>query len=461
MRLQIGQRLAASDSAHAVSGYVITGVVRETAWSGLYTARRIFANFDFGRKQPRCADEKEWLEVLSRTVHAGDGESRNSARFAARAAHLRAQASRVLGQVRGSLWPEPLDLLELPGASPGSANEPILVLARPHGTPLVAWLADQPAVEARLTVLAELLDFVAAVHEDGLLLNSLDPEMLLVDRAGRLHYLGSDLVSSAPERAKPSSDGMASLPPPERYPCGVTAPECFEPHRPRNCAADLYSWAAVAYFTLTREDPVELARSQGRNWAEFGPAELAALERVLRAIPPLLVQNWAGELFVDDGPLLRCWPDNLLGVLERALHPDPQYRPQSVAELRQGLSVLPARSTSERPATDEELRSELWRRVFDEGDIQAHQLLVLLLQSPAPASGNAAPRHASPYAADLEAELARRLDRIAVIGHAGRQRLMHSLRQAVTVRPQLAALLQSPDLRVRRFVHECLQGPED
>ena len=50
MRLLLGERLEGAGPESQPGGYVITAVVRETPWSGLYAARRVFYNFDFTAK---------------------------------------------------------------------------------------------------------------------------------------------------------------------------------------------------------------------------------------------------------------------------------------------------------------------------------------------------------------------------------------------------------------------------
>src|SRR5262249_58920276 len=127
---------------------------------------------------------------------------------AARGGRARAGARRILGNRTSNLWPEPLDLLEVvntrdpftfartPGAGPATAEEvePVVVSARPQGEALVRWQQGMPPLAAALAALAELLDFIRAAHGDGLLLNGLGPGNVLVDRVGRVHYLGTEMV---------------------------------------------------------------------------------------------------------------------------------------------------------------------------------------------------------------------------------------------------------------------------
>src|SRR5581483_7540365 len=111
MKLNVGERLSGSAGAALTGGYVVTGVVSETPWYGLYTGKKIFANFDFTSKRPREVDEKEWLDVFLRTVRypfLDDPEYVGLRRSLARA------EVRRMGRRRSNLWPEPIDLLEVP-----------------------------------------------------------------------------------------------------------------------------------------------------------------------------------------------------------------------------------------------------------------------------------------------------------------------------------------------------------
>src|SRR5581483_10413951 len=68
MRLHVGERLEGAGPASQPGGYVVTGVMRETPWYGLYTGRKVFYNFDFSAKRLRETDEVEWLDVCLRAI---------------------------------------------------------------------------------------------------------------------------------------------------------------------------------------------------------------------------------------------------------------------------------------------------------------------------------------------------------------------------------------------------------
>src|SRR5262245_57215746 len=201
MKLLPGERLPGSGPPNQPGGYLVTEVIGETPWSGLYGGKKVFSNFDFTAKRPRETDEKEWLDVLLRTVNYPRLDSPDY--VAGRRALARAEGTAVPGNRTSNLWPEPLDVLELAntrdpftfGRGAGGrtaldladplAREPVVVLARPHGEPLARWLHTDPPAGSVLSVAAELLEFVRSAHADGLLLNGLGPSTVLVDRAGR------------------------------------------------------------------------------------------------------------------------------------------------------------------------------------------------------------------------------------------------------------------------------------
>ncbi len=348
MKLQIGERLSGSGPPGQPGGYVVTEILSETPWSGLYAARKVCYNFDFTAKRPRETDEKEWLDVLLRTVNYPHLDSAEY--VAGRRALARAECRTVLGNRTSNLWPEPLDLLELANtrdpftfareAPEALAREPVVVLARPHGETVTRWLHSDPPLALVLSVVAELLEFVADAHRDGLLLNGLGPSALLVDRAGRMHYLGTDMAVQLEGSAGAAGDWKQFFPP-ERYARGYSAPECFDPRAPRDRRTDLYAWAATAYFLLTGDRPVQRAFEQGQPWARFGNEQFARLDKTLAAMPPAQVEHWAEQLLVEPEALRRDWPRNFVAALRFVLSPDPGLRPYSAAELRTWLVAPP------------------------------------------------------------------------------------------------------------------------
>src|SRR5476649_1639469 len=144
MKLQVGERLEGTGPEAQPGGYVVTSVVRETPWHGLYTGKKIFYNFDFTAKRVRETDDVEWLDVFLRTNRYPILD--DTAYVQQRRALARAEVRAILGKRHSNLWPEPLDLLEIENTrdpfafvqtqglpSLGFGGEPIVIYARPHG----------------------------------------------------------------------------------------------------------------------------------------------------------------------------------------------------------------------------------------------------------------------------------------------------------------------------------------
>jgi hypothetical protein len=346
MKLHVGERFPGLGPSGQPGGYVVTGVVAETPWTGLYLGKKLFCNFDFTEKRPREAEDREWLDVYLRTVQYPQLDDWDY--VAGRRALARAEIRRVLGSSTSPVWPEPVDLLEIhntrdsfalaEGSAPRPGKleplEPVGVFARPQGQPLRRWrqTASRPAM---LALLAELLGFVRAAHEEGLIVNGLGPETVLVDGAGRTHYLGSDMAVAP-------ADGFAwgRFFPPERYAVGFAAPECFDPAAPRDQRTDLYAWAVLAWSLLTGGDPAALARQQDRSWVRFGAAELAQLEKALRSLAPATVAAWAEQLNLPAAPPAN-WVPGFVAAFRQCLAAEPRQRPVSVAELLSWLVAPP------------------------------------------------------------------------------------------------------------------------
>jgi hypothetical protein len=157
-----------------------------------------------------------------------------------------------------------------------------------------------------------------------LVVGFLEPAAILVDRAERVHFLGTDMIAEQRTRAEPGDEDP--LWSPERCSRGFAAAECFEGQP--DYRSDLYAWGAIAFFLLT-----------GLR-VEEGQAQ--TLEKSLRGIPPAHVRAWAGQLGVEEKGLLEAWPRSVLKTFEPLLSADRRRRPSSVAELRSWLSAPPA-----------------------------------------------------------------------------------------------------------------------
>ncbi|MBM4067655.1 MAG: hypothetical protein FJ271_01735 [Planctomycetes bacterium] len=357
MRLHVGERLSGSGAGDQPGGYLVTGVVCETAWSGLYSGKKVLYNFDFTSKRPRETDDKEWLDVLIRTIqysHADDAEY-----VAGRRAMARAEARGILGGRHSRLWPEPVDFFEIANSRDSLAvnaaeREPVIVLAHPHGLRLDEWQKQVLPLASLLSVLAESLEFLRQAHERGLVINSLTPAAMYVDRTNRVHFVGTDMVLTPPGSAAglpvwpvdaPFADGVRErwqkFFPPPRYAPGFAAPECVTSSRLPDVRSDFFSWGCLGYYLLTGEDPGKIAAVQGRGWANLEREHYAAMERSLRSVPPSHARNWAEQLGVPSDALVHGWPGNVLGLFRQLLHWDARRRPGSVAELRAWLVAPP------------------------------------------------------------------------------------------------------------------------
>ena len=111
MKLQVGERLSGSGPPQQPGGYVVTEVVGETPWHGLYAGKRILYNFDFTGQASARNRRVEWLDVLLRTIrypYLDDADY-----VARRRTQARTEVRRVLGSGGSNLWPQPIDLLEI------------------------------------------------------------------------------------------------------------------------------------------------------------------------------------------------------------------------------------------------------------------------------------------------------------------------------------------------------------
>jgi hypothetical protein len=336
MNLNVGERLPGCGPAHQPGGYVVSALVAETPWYGLYTGKKIFYNFDFTSKRLRETDEAEWVDVFLRTVRYPYLD--DPAYVARRRELARGEVRRILGGRVSNLWPEPIDLLEVANTrdpfafAQDEAPEPIVVFGRPHGSPLGDWQQTVLPLASILGVLAELLEFIRQAHAEGLLLLGLGPAAVLVDRSDRVHYLGTDMVIEA-ARADLAAPVWSRLFPPDRFPGGFSAPELFEGGTGPDARADLYAWACLAYFLLTGQSPVQIALEQGKTWAHFQEVHFTRLAKSLGEVPAAHVRHWAEQLGVSDAALLKGWPDNVVLVFRALLHADPRRRPGAVEEL--------------------------------------------------------------------------------------------------------------------------------
>jgi hypothetical protein len=458
MRLEIGERLSSAGRTTASGAYVVTALVCETPWFGLYLGKKIFANFDFVSKRPRQAGPAEWLEVYLRTIHYLDPEDVDY--VLGRRALARAEVHCVLSG-RSNVWPEPVDLLEVVNThdafvATGStswleAAEPIVVFARPGGEPLPAWRRRRPSLAARQQVLAELFDFVARNHRDGLLLQTLDPQAVLVDDAGHIHYLGSDRALPADQAHLYASERFF---PAERFPVAFAAPECFVPGVCRDARSDLYSWAALACWLLCDAEVADLFAEVGGLW--FPRPGLSLVEAALRTWPAPAVQTWAERLRLKQPEsFVARWPASFLAGLQWCLAALPDQRPESVAACRQAWCTAPPTTVvraqplaGSAPAPPE----QLWDRLLYAADYSAaRQLLDLFGVGDQPQETTDAA-----YLTALSDRLRRWLAELPAAQHFLLAGLIPCLRQDSRAHRFFPALLADPDPAVRELARQLL-----
>ena len=342
MKLHVGERLEGTGPEQQPGGYVVTSVVRETPWHGLYTGKKIFYNFDFTAKRVRETDDVEWLDVFLRTNRYPILD--DPAYVQQRRALARAEVRAILGNRHSNLWPEPLDLLEIENTRDLFAfsddaqrgREPIVVYARPHGRFTPEWQQQILPMSSILTVLAELLEFLQQAHFEGLLLLGLSPASLLIDGSDRVHFVGTEMVLSQQSALLKEITPAATwqrLFPADRFARGIAAPECFDLNKRPDVRSDLYAWGTLAFSLLTGIHLGQIARDQGRPWVTFSEAHWSQLEKVLAPLPRNSLQGWAEQIGVDPERLLQDWPRNLLACFRLLLSPEPARRPRSSAEL--------------------------------------------------------------------------------------------------------------------------------
>ena len=275
MKLNVGERLEGAGPLHQPGGYVVTSVVRETPWYGLYVGKKIFYNFDFTAKRVRETDDVEWLDVFLRTNRYPILDDPTYVQQ--RRALARAEVRAILGNRHSNLWPEPLDLLEIENTRDPFAfstdgvrtGEPIVVYTRPHGRFTPEWQQQILPISSILSVLAELLEFLKQAHAEDLLLLGLGPAALLIDASDRVHYIGTEMVLSQQSVLLKDTTPAATwqrLFPTERFARGYAAPECFDPSKRPDVRADLYAWGTLAFSLLTGIDLGKVAEEQGRPW---------------------------------------------------------------------------------------------------------------------------------------------------------------------------------------------------
>lgn len=170
-------------------------------------------------------------------------------------------------------------------------GRPFLVMESLHGSSLREYVlgAGVGSLDAKVGLMVQVCDGVAAAHERGIVHGRLSPASVFVapDGTAKLVDFGLDMVPGAPTPFAPPEQ-VRGEPPDER--------------------ADLFSTAAVCYFVLTGQAP----------YGEADPAHVRSA--VLHGRPAALGAADA--------------PEALARALMRGLAPRPEDRPARVAELR-------------------------------------------------------------------------------------------------------------------------------
>ncbi|SEF97473.1 Serine/threonine protein kinase [Nonomuraea solani] len=159
-----------------------------------------------------------------------------------------------------------------------------LVQERVPGVTLREWATREPAAEDVIEKAGQLVEIVAAVHEQGLVLRDLNPNNLMVTPEGRVRLIDLELVVPEGSRAyRAYTQGYAA---PEQVSAAAIGPA---PTR----RADLFGLGATLVYLATAVDPLlapdEPAdrRGEGRL-AEF-VGLLGADMPVLRRLSPLVL----------------------------------------------------------------------------------------------------------------------------------------------------------------------------
>jgi hypothetical protein len=322
------------------SHYRVTRVVCETAWYGLYEGKKVFFNFNFGKRQYEPVADDECLNVFLKTLIYPRLDDREHVK--ARRDHAWREAKQILGNRKTNLLPEPLDFLTVSNTQdlfsfPKPGKEPVLVHEKIHGETLFQWRSTaSPSPLRVLRTLAELLEFAEIAHGQKLLLNGINALGVWIDQMDRIHYLASEMVLDQKKQEK-----RHTLFPPDRYMPGFAAPEVSNPDQPLGARSDLFSWAALAYHLITGDNPAQIARNQGGRHARFGPPHFDRMREKLEEVSAKDLDRVCQWFRVGGLRFKRTWPAGFVAVLEKCLAPQTEDRPEDVGVLRLWWTTAP------------------------------------------------------------------------------------------------------------------------
>jgi serine/threonine protein phosphatase PrpC len=174
------------------------------------------------------------------------------------------------------------------------------------GQTLTQWMIDNPAPDLATVrdIVAQIAKGLRAFHRKEMLHQDLRPDNIMIDRTGTVKIIdfGSTRITGVAEAEPfgPRDDILGTL----QY----TAPEYFL-GEPATARSDLFSLGVITYQMLTGKLPYGAQAAQARTRAQFGRLRYRPAAHGRREIP--------------------VWVD---GTLERAVHPNPLRRHDSLSE---------------------------------------------------------------------------------------------------------------------------------
>jgi serine/threonine protein phosphatase PrpC len=193
-----------------------------------------------------------------------------------------------------------------PSAPSRRRNFLYLVTEYIDGQTLTQWMIDNPApgLETVRDIVEQIAKGLRAFHRKEMLHQDLRPDNIMVDKTGTVKIIdfGSTRINGVAE-AEPSGlndDILGTL----QY----TAPEYFLGEG-ATTRSDLFSLGVITYQMLTGKLPYGAQAAQARTRAQFGKLRYRPAAHGAREIP--------------------VWVD---GTLERAVHPNPLKRYDSLSE---------------------------------------------------------------------------------------------------------------------------------
>ncbi|NCT82742.1 MAG: hypothetical protein GXC94_06335 [Comamonadaceae bacterium] len=159
-------------------------------------------------------------------------------------------------------------------------GHPYLILEGLHGEPLLPRL-PQLGLRERVELLVQLCEALRSAHQQGWLLAEIDPAMIWLDPAGKVHLMGLGLTR-IPDPADPFDRGLSL----------GASPAFIAPERrsgePPSLASEVYGLGALSrVFICGWEDTPKglapLRSGAGQQWPGLKPAQQAQLDALLLA----------------------------------------------------------------------------------------------------------------------------------------------------------------------------------